>query len=166
MTRRMPLPKITECVDDRKLEGGVSRGQLLRACYPFVVIAALCLAHIQLQFARVDMLVQEGQLQGQHRILLRRAAMLERQSQAVDMELLRQRGKADFQMVEVENPTQELLAVIPAELQRKYQEPLAAKDDVLLSKLQAQEKPSGLKEILFSLLESGRAVASVSTGRP
>jgi hypothetical protein len=164
----MPLPKITECMDNNAApEGGVGRTQLVRACLPFMVVGALCLAHIHLQFVRADMLMQTSQLQSQQRVLQRQLAFAERQVQAVDFEQLRMRGKRDLQMEEVQNPTTDLLAMIPAEVQRKYQQPLREDSgDVMVAQMRSERnRPEpGLKETLLSLLESGRAVASVTVG--
>lgn len=168
MTRRLPLPKITECVDNRReVDGGVTRGQLIRACYPFFVVGALCLAHVHLQFARADMKMQESQLQGQQRVLQRRMAVLERQSHAIDIEQLRMRAKRELDMRELDNPTSQLIAKIPASVQAKYSEPLAIESrDVLVAELeQADQQPAGFKGDVMSLFESGRAMASVVTSK-
>lgn len=168
MTRRAPLPKITECTDGRKAENGLSYMTLVRACYPFAVVGALCLAHIHLQFAKADMLMQESQLQREQSALQRRLAVVERQSQAIDMEQLRIHGKRELDMQELENPTQELLAKIPVAVQRKYEMPLqAGADDVMVAQMREdRNRPvAGLKDTLLSLFETGRAVASVSAAK-
>lgn len=165
MSRRVPLPKITECMDCQEVKCSLSCMSFLKACYPFVVVGALCLAHVHLQFAKADMLMQEGQLQREHRALLRRLAVVERKSQDIDMEGLRNHGKRDLAMQEVENPTRELLAQIPLEIQRKYEKPLKADaEDVMVAQIREdRNRPvAGLKDTLLSLFETGRAMASVS----
>ncbi len=168
MNRRIPLPKITECVHNHAPDRGISRTRLLRACYPFAVVAALSLAHVHIQFAKTDLLMQAGALQQQERGLQRQLAIVERQTQAIDFELLKYQGKRLMDMQEMGNPTKDLLATVPVELQRKYKQPLEMDaDDVLVASIREERsQPEGtMKTALLSLVESGRAVASVRPAR-
>lgn len=168
MNRRIPLPKITECVHGKASEGGIAWGQLLRACYPFCVVAILCLAHVHLRFARVDMLMQTSHLQVEHRALQRQLALAERESQAIDFEQLKIRGRRQLSMQVIENPTKNLLAKIPVSVQQKYQRPLEADGaDKMVAQIRSERRmpEKGVKDVLLSVVESGRAVASVATER-
>ncbi len=167
MTRRAPLPKITECVEKKKVLDGLGRARLIRAAYPFAIVCALCLAHIHLQFIRTDMLVQQNQMQGQHRVLLRQQAALEGQTEALcDVKNLQVIARRDMNMEQFKNPTNDLLAQIPLAVQEKYSEPLSPmQDEVLVADLRSQKREGGLKNVFLSLIESSRAVASVSAGR-
>lgn len=164
MTRRAPLPKITECTEKIKVIDGLGRARLVRAAYPFAIMCALCLAHIHLQFLRTDMLVQQNQLQGQQRILLRQQAALEGATeQLCDVNNLKMIARRDLNMLELKNAAEDRLALIPRDLQEKYREPLTpVHDDVVVAEFRNQRQNGGLKNALWSLLDSSRAIASVS----
>lgn len=168
MNRRIPLPKITECVHGKASEGGITCGKLLRGCYPFFVIAVLCLAHVHLRFAKVDMLMQTSHLQVEQRALQRQLALAERESQAIDFEQLKIRGRRQLSMQVIENPTKKLMARIPVSVQQKYQRPLdSATNDKMVAQIRSERRrpEKGVKDVLLSVVESGRAVASVASER-
>ena len=167
MTRRAPLPMITECVEKQKKKKGVTRTQLLRAAYPFLVICALCLAHVHLQFARVDLLMQQSQLQVQRNVLIRQEQALTRQNEAMcDLEALKIRAIRDMNMQQVEVQTADVFARIPADIKEKYSKPLMPKKaDMMVANLRNERQQAGLQEVILSLFDSGRAVAAPSSDR-
>ncbi len=164
MTRRAPLPKITECIEKKQVIDGLGRARLVRAAYPFALVCVLCLAHIHLQFLRTDMLVQQNQLQGQQRVLLRHQAALEGETeQLCDVESLKIIARRDMNMLELKNATKDRMARITQALQIKYSAPLSPMhDDVVVAEIRNKRESGGLKHALWSLLDSNRAMASVS----
>jgi cell division protein FtsL len=141
---------------------------MLRASYPFLVICALALAHIHLQFVRIDMLMQQSQLQGQHRQLLREENVLKHKLASMgNMDALKDVARKKLNMHELENPTKDLLAKIPASVQAKYFAPLEPDSaDVLIAKMENDRQRSGIRAALMSLIDGGRAVASVNARQP
>lgn len=164
MTRRAPLPKITECTEKKKTLDGLGRARLIRAAYPFAIVCALCLAHIHLQFLRTDLLVQQNQLQGQQRVLHRQQAALEGLTeQLCDVENLKTIARRDMNMLELKNATEDRLAHIPHALQEKYRAPLSPmREDVVVAEIRNERQGGGLKNALWSLLDSSRAMAAAS----
>ncbi len=140
---------------------------MMRAAYPFLVLCVLGLAHVHLQFARIDMLMQQSQLQVKHRQLLREENSLKaRLATMGNLEDLKVVARRHLNMQEVENPTKELLVEIPATLQAKYSAPIEPEQtDVLVAQMKS-ERQQGLRAALMSLIDGGRAVASVSVQRP
>lgn len=168
MTRRAPLPKITECVETTKASDGLGRTRLALAIYPFLLICGLCLAHVHLQFVRTDMLVQQGQLQGQQRLLLRKQAAMEGAKENLcDVNNLKVVARQELNMVERDYTNKDILATIPQAVQVKYSQPLSPLEgDVMVAELRNDRESSRLKNALLSLLEGGNAVASVASERP
>ncbi len=75
-------------------------------------------------------------------------------------------ARRDLQMEQLKNPTKDLLARIPHALQEKYSEPLSPMNgDVMVAALRNQKQGGGFKNAFLSLIDSSRAVASVSNGR-
>jgi cell division protein FtsL len=163
MTRRAPLPKITECVEKQKAATDwISAGRLVRAVYPFAVICALCLAHINLEFQRSDMLMQQGRLQQQHRQLVRQQGFLDRQNESLcNPASLRDRARRDLNMQEIDATGKELIATVPKELMAKYTAP--GKPDrgaVMVAQLREERETRGIGNMLMSILDVNRANAS------
>lgn len=138
---------------------------MLRAAYPFVILCILALAHVHLQFGRIDMLMQQSQLQGQHRLLLREESVLKHQLAAMsNMDHLKDVARRKLNMQELKNPTSNLLATIPASLQQKYTAPLEPNQaDIRMAELDDQRQRGGLRAAFMSLVDGGRAVASVTS---
>jgi hypothetical protein len=157
---------ITECVEKEKKKKGISRGQLVRASYPFFVICALCLAHVHLQFAQVDLRMQQSQLQAQRSVLLRQEQTLARQNEALcDPESLKIHARRTLGMQEVEVQTADIFAHIPSDIQKRYEMPLTPKEtDVMIAELRRDRQQPGLQDVLLSLLDGGRAIASTAPG--
>lgn len=168
MTRRAPLPKITECVEKQETIDRMSKTRMLRAAYPFLVIGALALAHIHLQFVRIDMLMQQSQLQNQHRQLIREENVLKHKLAAMgDMDMLRDIARKKLNMQELENPNRDLLATIPVSVVTKYSAPIAPNHaDIMVAELEQERRHGGLRAALMSLIDGGRAVASVNAVLP
>lgn len=156
---------ITECVEVQKKKNGITRTQLLRASYPFFVICALSLAHVHLQFARVDLLVQQSQLQGQRTVLFRQEQALARQNEAMcDLEALKMRATRDLNMQQAEVQTADVFARIPADIREKYSKPLTPnKADVMVANLRRDRQQPGLQDVILSLFDGGRAVAATGS---
>lgn len=141
---------------------------MLRAAYPFMVICILALAHVHIQFARIDMLMQQGQLQGQQRLLMREESVLKHKLAAMGGDTASMKNKARrLNMQELRNPTKDVIAKIPASVQAKYLAPLQPSDaDVMIAELKNERQRGSLRAALMSLIDGGRAVASVRAGQP
>lgn len=161
------MPKITECVEKQNIKKGVSRGQLLRCVFPFLVVAVLGIAHIHLQFARTDMMVQASHLQSHQRVLLKQLATLEQAAEKIDMNTLKHRATLELNMQEIANPTKEMLAPIPSVIVAKYSRPLDPMelDTQVADVRNAREEKRGLRATLVSLLDGSSAVAAVADAR-
>ena len=163
MTRRAPLPKITECGNKQKRTEWITSTRKMRAAYPFAEVCALCLAHTQLQFEKSDMRAQEGRLQIRQQQLHREVTMLEKQNEMLCApDVLKARAKRDLNMQELRNPRSSIIAVVPANLQDKYT--VAGEPDqksIMVAELRRGKQKRSLQEVVMTLLDGGRAVASV-----
>jgi len=163
MTRRAPLPKITECGNKQKRTEWITSTRMMRAAYPFAVVCVLCLAHIQLQFEQSDMRAQEGKLQLRQQQLHREVTLLEKQNEMLCApDVLKVRAMRDLNMQELQNPRNSIIAVVPVDVQDKYT--VASNPDeksIIVAELRREKQKRSLQDVVMTLLDGGRAVASV-----
>lgn len=165
MNRRAPLPTITECVNRTKRTSGVSRSQLLRLTYPFLVVCVLSLAHVHLNFAKVDLSLQEGQLQRKRQALKREEHLLAQQlEQLCNPAELKRKGLHQFAMEESEVPTHKQLVQVSTSVRDKYLGPVAPAEghvEVAAVSLEDEVRGEGMIGQIVTLLDTGsQAVAA------
>lgn len=167
MTRRAPLPKITECVEKQNRTEWISASTLLQAAYPFLIICALCLAHIHLEFQRTDMKMQQSRLQVQQRQLVREEGTLHRQNEELcDPELLEIHARRDLGMEKLQNPKKELVVTISRDVQEKYSKPGTPDERaVAMAQMKQDRTERRIQNRVLAFLDVNSANAANLNGR-
>lgn len=157
MTRRAALPKISECIEPMPRATSFTEGRMLQAVMLFVIVTVLCLAHIHLRFLCTDMRLQQSGLQRKHRELLQTETQLLRQNEALcDRNRLAMVAQRES-MKEVD-VREQVVAVVPASLVKKYGEMPATETDFAIARV---ERTRAVGERLVGFLDMSRAYAGL-----
>ena len=167
MTRRAPLPKITECVGKSRRVDRMRGSSLVWAVYPFVVLCALGIAHVHLQFQQSDLRLQQSHLQIHQRKLVREQGVLNREIEKLcNPDILKERARRDFHMVEAPAPSEHVTANVSRSLVAKYSAPAASRDSAIaLAEIRHQKEKRGFEDTLLSLVDIRSANATALASR-
>jgi len=161
MTRRASLPKITGCEEPAPQGEVFTEPRMIRAIFVFAVVAALCIAHIHLQFVHTDMKLQHFELQKKLTVLRQEEDRLERENEALcgrqRLAVVAQRER--MQSIDVRR---QVVAVVPRSLREKYAAPVPGATLPQMDSLLAAAKPASgkLAEKLVALVDAAPAHAA------
>jgi hypothetical protein len=154
MTRKATLPKITECIDPLPRVSSFTEIRMLQALAAFVLMGALAVGHVHLQFLCTDMKFQQRELQKKLADLQQEEVKLSRANETFcDHQRLAQVATNDhMKEIDVRRQT---VAMVPAALREKYQQPLrdTASRTAVVALTSGQGKVS---ERLLSLIDVSR----------
>lgn len=160
MTRKVPLPKITECFAPAPRTVSVNDCRITKAVLAFTVLAVLSVGHIYLRFLIRDMKLQQSQLVEQSDQLQRHAAQLESDcAKLCDSTRLRAVGRYGLHMVE-ESPQGRIVASVPDSIASKYAaQPLGSQPAGSVRGTQVADA-APVQQFLMSLVDVNKAYAA------
>lgn len=161
MPRRSPLQQSSRCPAPAPRPVSLSDARILRALFAFAVVAALCVAHVSLQFKTKDLKVQHRQLQERTRKLNRQEQDLLRQTQMLaEQSLVRDSALSSLKLRDADSRSQ-MVASLPTHLKDKYATPSSHEaGSTALAALPAPRAQKSLAEALVSFVDVSRAEAA------
>ena len=154
------LPTVTGCYETRPHDPSLDSHVAAQILCVAIVLAVLGCAHLWLQFSITDARMQYQRVQHQHRELLQRATLLEHEYERLcDIERLREYAVAKLKMIEPD-AAQRVVATLPPDLPRKYQdEPATAKDAVLAHTGGDTRNRPTMEKLLLTITDANKAFA-------
>lgn len=159
MTRKAPLPKITECFAPAPRSVSLSDSRISQALIAFLVLAALCVGHIYVRFTIRDMRVQQCKLELEFDQFMHEQTRLQSECQQLcESSRLRDVGRHQLGMLE-NDVRRQVIASVPQDLVAKYTEhPVRLPQPEIASSPELAGAP--VKQILMSLVDVNKAYAA------
>ncbi|MGI8907357.1 MAG: hypothetical protein ACR2IE_12805 [Candidatus Sumerlaeaceae bacterium] len=159
MTRKATLPKISECIDPMPRVSTFTDARMLQSLAAFVLLGVLALAHVHLQFVRTDMKFQQHELQKRVCYLLQEEQRLQRANETF-CDRARLASMASQEKMKEVDARQQMVAVVPVALRRKYEEPLHMPRGSQSALVAGAVPRDTMPERLMTLLDIGNANAA------